>query len=319
MLYTVRCGCSHRTVFSGFLGSAHNPVRQPDNPGLKGRRMVMPLKFFTFLHRSIFEPPFYREVLTMLRRTIVFYFISLIVFFSFCIAVANTFYILSKNDGVAACIADAFPGMKIRNGKLLPPMDTPYVPPAYLITPILNRLNGLPILLNPEADSMVVVDTASQLRLKVKVPVIVLTSDRVRVLFQGTSMEFPYENIMFGRKDLDFTRENLRKFLLKHTIGIFFGYLIPTIVHQGVLIFFCIFFLAFAAYIFRLERQRKFREYLRISSFAITPIALGSALVAAAGVKLSWAWHVLILLSTVVMFRAMLAITVSNQEKNREV
>jgi hypothetical protein len=305
-------------LFPGLLRYAGKPAWQLSNPDCKGRWMVMPLKFFTFLHRSIFEPPFYREVLTMLRRTVVFYFLSLILFFSFCIAVANTFYILSKNDGVAAYIADAFPGMKIRNGKLLPPMDTPYVPPAYLITPILNRLNGLPVLLNPEADSMVVVDTAPQLRIKVRVPVIVLTSDRIRVLFQGTSMEFPYENIMFGKKDLDFTTENLRKFLMKHTLGIFFGYWIPTVVHQGVLIFFCIFFLAFAAYIFRLERQRKFREYVRISSFAITPIALGSALVAAAGVKLSWAWHVLVLLSTVVMFRAMLAITVSNQE-NREV
>ena len=250
----------------------------------------------------------------MPRRTVVLYFLSMLAFFSCCIAGANTLYLLGKENGAAVCIAKAFPGMAIRDGILHPPSDTPYIPPAYLITPILNRLNGLPVLLNPEADSMVVVDTAAQMRIDIKVPVILLTSDRVRVLFQGASMEFPYENILFGKKDLEFTVENLQRFLKMHAPGIFFGYLIPTVVHQGVLFFFCIFFLGFAAYIFRLERQRKFREFLRTSSFAITPIALGSALVAAAGVKLSWTWHILILLSTIVMFRAILAITIASQE-----
>jgi hypothetical protein len=40
--------------------------------------------------------------------------------------------------------------------------------------------------------------------------------------------------------------------------------------------------------------------------FSVTPITIGTILIALSGVKLNWTWHILIFLSTLVMFRAML-------------
>ncbi|MBN1307496.1 MAG: hypothetical protein JXA18_06240, partial [Chitinispirillaceae bacterium] len=146
-----------------------------------------------------------------------------------------------------------------------------------------------------------------------KVPAILLKAREVAVtLAAGTTMEFTYENILFGTRDLDFTADQIERFLKRHIGTIFFGYLVSTLLHQGMLFFFSIFFLALAAYIFRVERKRTLKEYLKASSFAISPIAVGSALVAISGVKIEWIWHLLIVLSTVVMFRAIIAISGRN-------
>ena len=256
----------------------------------------------------------------MPRRTVVVYLLVLLVFFSFFIAASNVQHLVSKKDGVPKDLAEAFPGMVIRDGILHPPTDTPYVPPVYLMLSIFRKMAGnqlfaLPQVMNFEADSMVIVDTAKVARFRLKAPVMVLKSDRVAVVLDTIrKMDFPYDWLMNGEQNLDFTVEGVHSFLMRKVLNWFFGYFILAVFVQSGKFFASIFFLAFAAYIFRLERQRTLKDFLRISSFAISPIALGSALVAIANVNIIWTSHVMILLSTIVMFRAILAVTISNEE-----
>ena len=230
-------------------------------------------------------------------------------------SIAHTVYLIGGRQGIPEGLAAAFPGMELRDGILHPPVDTPYFPPAYLMAPLFNQLIGLPAMFNQEADSIVLVDTSERSNVPLKVPLIILKARTIEVILgTGTQMEFTYEHILFGAKDLLFTVDHLRRFLLSHVGGIFFGYLFSTLVHQGVLILFSIFFLAGAAFIFRIDRLRTFREYLKVASFAVSPMAVGSALVAISGVKIAWIWHILIFLSTMVMFRAILTIMVNNRD-----
>jgi hypothetical protein len=255
----------------------------------------------------MFEPHFYFEVLSKSRREIVYHFIKLLIVFSILISAARIFYLFDKEKGLPQTLSRAFPGMAIREGTLYPPSGKPYVPPAYLIVPVLNQLFALPAMLNDEADSLVIVDTSGRSVVSRKLPVVLLKAREMVVhLNPTTTMKFSYENIMFGKKDLIFTPDQIALFLRKHLVGIFFGYFFSAVIHQGVLFFFSIFFLGIAAYIFRLERRWTFREYLKTSTFAISPVAVGSALIAFSGVKVGWSWHVLILLSTIVLFRAIL-------------
>jgi hypothetical protein len=273
------------------------------------------LNFFIQLHRSIFEPRFYREVLAFPRRAVLSYCVRLLALFAVITAIAHTGYLIGGRQGMPERLAAAFPGMELRDGTLHPFVDHPYYPPSYLIAPLFNQLIGLPALLGSEADSMVLVDTAVQSAAPRKVPLFILKARTIEaILGAEMTMEFTYEDILFGTRNLLFTPDHLRAFMLRHAGGFFFGYLFSSLVHQCALISFSIFFLSAAAYIFRIDRKRTFREYVKIASFAVSPIAVGNALVAVSGVKLTWIWHVLIFLSTVVMFRAILTIGITSRD-----
>jgi len=265
------------------------------------------LKFFYILHCSIFEPHFYREALLLPRKSIVKYVLELIFVSAFISAVAQTWYLSHPKRGIADKVAAAFPGMVLRDGVLHPGVPTPYSPPPYLISSILNQLLGLPPLLNQDAESMVVVDTSQADVVPSRFPVVLLKARQVSVVLKpGSVMNFPYEHFLVGTRDLEFTVEGINRFLRSHSGSILFSYLFSAAVYQGTLFLMCIFFLAFAAYIFRVERTRTLKEYLRLSSFAISPLAVGGALTAISGVKAGWVWEVLVFASTMVMFRAIL-------------
>ncbi|MBN1759732.1 MAG: DUF1189 family protein [Chitinispirillaceae bacterium] len=273
------------------------------------------MKFFIQLHRSIFEPRFYHEVLELPRRAVLRYCIWLLLLFGVITSIAYTVYLIGGRQGIPEGLAAAFPGMELRDGILHPPVDTPYYPPSYLIAPLFNQLVELPVLFNSEADSTVLVDTAARSVAPRKVPLVHLKAKTVEmILGDEMTMEFPYEYFLFGTRDLIFTADHIRSFLLQHVGGIFFGYLLSTLIHQFALILFSIFFLSAAAYIFRIDRKRTFREYIKIAGFAVSPIAVGNALVAVSGVKVPWIWNILIFLSTMVMFRAILTISITSRD-----
>ncbi len=263
----------------------------------------------------MFEPRFYLEVPAMRPRKILNFLLLLVLFFSFLSSIAATWFLIGGKRNVAGLIATAFEGMEIRDGVLHPRSGQPYVPPPYLITPIMNQLLGLPAMFNHQADSLVVVDTSSTSGIPLRIPAILLKARNiVVVLAEETVMEFPYENVMLGTRDLVFTEERISAFLKKHAVTIFLGYFISAVVHEAALFFFSIFFLAFAAFIFRLDRSRTLKECVKTASFAISPIAIGNTLIAFSGVKVEWTWHILIFLSTIVMFRAIMAINGTNKD-----
>lgn len=253
-------------------------------------------------------------MLALSRKAIIRYLVILLIITSVVTAIAQTFYLIGVHRGMPETLAKAFPGMELREGRLYPPFDKPYYPPSYRIAPLLNQLIGLPTLFESEADSILLVDTASESTAPLKVPLIILKATTVQILLGAEmTMEFPYEYFLFGTNNLHFTPDYLRKFMMSHSGGILFGYLFAALLHQCVLFSFSIFFLSAAAYIFRLDRQRTFKQYMKIACFAVSPVAVGIALVAVAGVKIAWVWHILIFLATLIMFRAILTINTTSR------
>jgi hypothetical protein len=70
---------------------------------------------------------------------------------------------------------------------------------------------------------------------------------------------------------------------------------------------FCICMLGLAAYIFRIERGRDIAYYFGIASFAITPIPIGMVIIALSDANIPGSWRFLVIMSAVVMFRALIA------------
>lgn len=266
------------------------------------------MNFFKKMHRSIFDPSFYREIRVAPRSSLIIYFFQLLLFTALLAAVAQTWYFVDLDRGLPRKLAAAFSGIEIVNGRLYAP-EQPYVPPSYLVLPLFSQLVGVPEMAGQDADSLIIVDTAASVRIPKKVPVMLLKADRVIVVVnENTKMEFPYTHLLFGERDLKFTVSHIRSFLLRHLISLLFYFFLATIFQQLLLFSFSLFFLAFAAYIFRVERQRVLKDYIKVAFFAVTPMAVGTILVALSGVRTTWTWHILIFLSTIVMFRAIMAI-----------
>jgi len=81
-----------------------------------------------------------------------------------------------------------------------------------------------------------------------------------------------------------------------------------------------VFFLSFAAFVFRVDRARGYWYFVRLASYAISPVVLGAALVSLSGVSADWTWHVFIIISTILMFRAMMQTSSDGaQEEKSEV
>lgn len=260
------------------------------------------------MHRSIFDPQFYREIRVVPRSSLITYFLQLLLFSALLTATAQTWYFIDLERGLPRKLAAAFSGMAIVDGRLHAPAQ-PYALPSYLVMPLFSQLMGVPEMANQDVDSLIVVDTATSFRIPKKVPVMLLTADRVVVVInENTKMEFPYAHLLFGERDLNFTVGHIRSFLQHHLISLLFYFFLATIFQQLLLFSFSLFFLAFAAYIFRVERQRVLKDYIKVAFFAVTPMAVGTSLVALSGVRTAWTWHILIFLSTIVMFRAIMAI-----------
>jgi hypothetical protein len=64
-----------------------------------------------------------------------------------------------------------------------------------------------------------------------------------------------------------------------------------------------IMFLCFAACIFRMEKKKTFGRCFKMASFAVSPIFVGVNLMALSGTQFPLGWHLLLIISTVVLFR----------------
>jgi hypothetical protein len=265
----------------------------------------------------LLQPEFYKEVIAMPRKKVIHFFGLMVVISSIVGSIADTWYLIYGKTSIPITLSAAFPGLAIHNGVLCPSDSSPYVPPSYLVSPIFNQLLKLPSMLNNEADSLIAIDTAEHSSMQLRIPMIILKARKMVVhLNERNIMEFPYEQILFGAKDFEFTSNQIAKFMKRYSIAIFFAYFFSTAINNCIMFLFSIFFLGFAAFIFRMDRKKKFHEYLKVAVYAISPIILGGMLVSIAGVKFDWIWHILIFLSTIVMFRAIVAI--SNLNKRSE-
>lgn len=225
------------------------------------------------------------------------------------VAVSDTGYLLFGKNALSRTLPVAFPGLEIQDGKLVPHQGSPYIPPSYLISPVLIQALKLPSVNSTKIDSLIVIDTARPTVITPKVPMIMLKSTEVSLYLSDQYVfAFPYDRLLFGKRDFVVTEENVDWYLKRCSAGILIGYFFSSLLQDGLMLAFSVLFLALAAFVFRMERERKFIDYLKVSLHAITPIIVGGILVAISGVRVDWVWHLFVFLSTIVMFRAIVAV-----------
>lgn len=266
------------------------------------------MKFFNFVHRSIFDSLFYKEVAAFSRKTVVLYFIKLLFFTVLTTGFAHTYYLLHPQRGISSKIELLFSGMEINDGVLQPNRATPYFPPSYLMNPVLEQFAGSAHVLNNSIDSMLVVDTSEGSVLPRNIPY-VLKKEGVMLRYNNMVFSIPYSELLRDIKHFRFTSEQIRQLLGHNMEFVLTSSLTVSFFSNFFLLIFSIFFLGTAAFIFRVEGSRKYLFYIRNACFAVTPIAVGTILIGLSGVKLAWTWHVLIFISTIVMFRAIITTT----------
>jgi len=265
------------------------------------------LNFFNFVHRSIFDSSFYKEVTDFSTKTVLLYFIKLLFFTVLITGLAHTYYLLHPQRGISSKIELLFSGMEIVDGVLLPNRATPYFPPSYLINPVLEQFAGSAQVLSNSIDSLLVVDTSGS-TLPGNTPY-VLRKEDVMLRYNNLVFRIPYSKLLGDIKHFRFTSEQIRQLLSHNMDFMLVSCLTVSFLSNFFLLIFSIFFLGTAAFIFRVESSKKYLFYIRNACFAVTPIAIGTILIGLSGVKLFWTWHILIFISTIVMFRAIIAST----------
>jgi hypothetical protein len=279
------------------------------------------VNFFYELHRSMVDPQFYTEVLTYKRSRVAWYVILLLLLTSVVTVLAQWWYQIESDDGLPHAIEMALPGMEIKDGLLDPHVETPYVPPSKNSWPLMSAVffqNGM----IQATDTLLFVDTSSSQTFKLKAPYFALGKDRIYFNYDDKYFKagISYAILLNGTKNLKFTASEIRSLIRSPSfLPVIISSLFFTTLLQNVLtILFSIVFLAVAAYIFRIERVTGFSIFLRASTFAITPMALGLMLIDVSGVQVVWGWHLLIFISTIVLFRGVVAIGKASPAKESE-
>jgi len=267
------------------------------------------------------DPLFYKEVLTFKRSRVALYVILLLLLTSVITVIAQWWYQIESDDGIPNAIELALSGMEIKDGMLDPHVQTPYVPPSKNSWPLMSAVffqNGM----IQATDTLLFIDTTSSPVFKFKAPYFALGKDRVYVNYDDKYFKasISYAILLNGKQNLKFTASEIRKLLtsLSFLPTIIISLFITTMFQSVMTILFSILFLAIAAFIFRIERSAGFSIFVRASTFAITPMALGLMLIEVAGVQVVWAWHLLIFISTIVLFRGVVAIGKASSEKESE-
>ncbi len=279
------------------------------------------MKFFSDLHQAIFEPLFYVEVCSATRMRIAGFLLRLFVLSVLISTVFKVYYILDDDRGVAQPLSVIFSDMEIRNGELIPNRSLPYVPPANLISEVLERMAGFNGLAPAVGDTFLVVDTLVHNWEGKRRPSVVMGSHHL-TLQPSTDFErrIAYETLAGDTEHFIFNQSMLQKLLLEIIPILFFNALIWCMVFTFMIMVTSIFFLGLAAYLFRFDRARSLWQFFKIACFASSPVVLGNTIVSISGVKIDLLWHVFIFISSIVMFRAITAtqIKLKNSEKDSE-
>jgi hypothetical protein len=266
------------------------------------------LSLFGDLHSSIFSSRFYESIADKSAGEAVRFFILVCIGTAIISGAAHTYYSFDRKTGIAVQVSAMLNGMEFKNGSLDPHIATPYVPGTMHLEKLLNTLFCVPRFFTDLPDSFFVIDTSKSALAKKSLRTQILMGGRYLYVNPGTPVSFtvPY-SLMVQGGDLVVTEESVRILLKKYLVVVASNFFIQTGFINTLVFLLSIVFLTFAAYIFRLERARKFGNFLKIACFAASPVYAGTNLVALSGTTFFWTWHVLILIATFVMFRGVMA------------
>jgi Protein of unknown function (DUF1189) len=263
------------------------------------------INFFLKIHRSVVSPDFYATAAGFSGKTVFIFVVQLCLLTAAINGAAYTYYALDVNKGLPARISQMLPGMSLKNGVLDPGRRTPYYPSKTSVSNVLNVVFCVPGLFDEVADSSIVVDTAAGRTLGNSSREKVLLASRFLEIQSksSTPVKLAYAKWIPGSEAIDFTKEGIKRFMVLDIAGVAFNFFLQSgAINTGV---FCmsIMFLGFAACIFRIEKKKNIGRCFKMACFAVSPMFVGVNLIALSGTKFPMGWHLMLILSTVVLFR----------------
>lgn len=263
------------------------------------------INFFLKVHSSIVSPDYYTSIADFSVKTVGVFVLQVCFLTAVITGGAYTFYALDADKGLPARITAMLPGMSIKNGVLDPGRTTPFYPSKSSVSNVIDMVFCIPGLFEEAADSSIVVDTMDGKTLR--------AGDRAKVLLAGRYLEiqsksykpirFAYAKWMPGVTSIIFTKSEIRRFLLFNITGVAFNFfMLSGAIHTCI---FCmsIMFLGFAACIFRIEKKETVGKCFKMACFAVSPMFVGVNIIALSGAQFAVGWHIMLILSTVVLFR----------------
>jgi hypothetical protein len=269
--------------------------------------------FFVKIHKSIVSPGFYNSVVKFPFKAVIFFVLQMCLLTSLISGGAFTYYSIDVSRGLPALLPEVFPGMSIKKGTFDPGRSTPYFVDGSYAAKTLNMLFCMPGMFDVMPDSFIVVDTSENTALKNNGARLIFRSKYFEVnTGSGKPIKVSYSNIIAHPDTIIFSSQVIKRVLRENIVGVYINFFIQSgIINAGTL-FLSIIFLTSVAYIFRIERRNSFVIYLKMASFAVTPVFLGVNLLALSGVQLADFWYVLVIASVIVMFRAVHSVTKQN-------
>lgn len=247
-------------------------------------------------------------------RSAIFYFIRIALLAGLCAGVAHTGYALYSKNSLAKQLAQVLPNSEIKSGRLIPAMPVPALVNTERLSTALTMLfmiNGFEAL----PDSFVVVDTTGTIRVGDRSTVrLLLTADKL-IVNPGTNyaMSIPYSRFIPLSETLTFNPQKLQNLLLRHRVDLLFHFVVLGLMINFFSLCGTMFFLAVTGFILSMRSKISFGRYMVISLYSITPAAVGTIVVAVSGTHFYWMWQILLIVSTIVMYRAVLAIALSQK------
>jgi hypothetical protein len=266
------------------------------------------VRFFSDLHNSIFSARFYETVSEKSPGETLRFIVLACVLTAVVSGAAHTWYSFDRKTGIAVQVSALMSGMEFKNGALDPHIAMPYMPGAAHLEKLLNTIFCVPRFFTALPDSYFIVDTSENALARKSPLTQILMGRRNLYVNPGTPVKFvvPYSLFLRG-SDLVVTEQSVGVLLKKNLFVVASNFFMETGLVNTFVFLLSIVFLTFAAYIFRLERARKFGNFLKIACFAASPVYAGTNIVAFSGTTFPWTWHILILAATFVMFRGVQA------------
>ncbi len=263
------------------------------------------MNFFLQIHRSIIDPSFYKEALSFPKKKVILFLVKLILITVFVLASTYTWRVIDPVRGLPAILPALFPYMHITHTTMTPNAGTPYVANPLHVADCIALFTNSPLSTFETRDSAVVVDSRSDIAIDKNSSILfLLAADLIHVkISPDIYFTFPYSLFLSKNEEVTFTNQGISGYLRRRLITVFLNFYVQHCIVFGLNIVISLFFLSFAAFIFRTRVIKKFRGYLKLAAFAITPVALETILLTIAGVTAVWLWHIAVFISVFILYR----------------
>lgn len=266
------------------------------------------MNFLLQIHRSIIEPSFYADAVTVPVKKAVFYLVKLIALTVLIVTLAQIGRIMDKERGLPYLLPAMFPDMQVAGYGMTSAVATPYLVNPLYVKKSMALLLNLPEALMVLDDSAVVVDTHRTVAPdKMSSTLMVLSPDTCYLLTsQQRYFKVPYSLLVSENEVIVFTKDGISRYLHKRVLGILFQLFILNSITFLIPLLMSIILLAFATFIFGARMNVRFSTSCKLALYAITPHAVGTIFSALAGVQFIWLWHITIFISIVILYRAII-------------